>query len=266
MYNAKPTGKFELTPLYDKLESHLRALNTLAVTPEQISEFVFPMVESSLLEEILIAWQRSPYYQMDETIPILKGKSTKTELDFLMEFLSNEAESEIQRKIVRAGFESTQKTVESQASKQKPYKTKLMTDTTPVSAAGLCVKQQKACVFCSYPHNTVDCRKFGKYTHEEKLEKLSKAKTCFKCLTPHHRANDCRNTVECSQCHEDTHVKQMCKRLAKENKTKPVTESVKNKTVTDTVTALNTDSCQAEVFLKTVLVRITGQKGSQSFV
>ncbi len=51
--------KVPLSQLFDKLESHIRALESLGVTDEQTSEFLFPMVESALPEDILIAWQRS---------------------------------------------------------------------------------------------------------------------------------------------------------------------------------------------------------------
>lgn len=51
--------RFELTQHYDKLESHIRALEPLGITDEQTSAFLFPIVESSLPESILIAWQRS---------------------------------------------------------------------------------------------------------------------------------------------------------------------------------------------------------------
>lgn len=57
--NVKTNDKIPVTALFDKLESHLRALESLDITVDQTSVFLFPMVESSLPEDILIAWQRS---------------------------------------------------------------------------------------------------------------------------------------------------------------------------------------------------------------
>lgn len=79
-----------LTKLYDNLKSHLRALESLGVTTEQTSEFLFPMVESSLPEEILIAWQRSANFGKDGTTE----QPPKTELDFLMQFLKQEVDND----------------------------------------------------------------------------------------------------------------------------------------------------------------------------
>jgi len=47
-----------LSLLYDKLESHLRALETLRETTNTCSAMLFPLVESCLPEEVLRAWHR----------------------------------------------------------------------------------------------------------------------------------------------------------------------------------------------------------------
>jgi hypothetical protein len=44
-----------LSSLYDKLESHLRALETLGVTTNTCSAVLFPLVESCFPEEFLTA-------------------------------------------------------------------------------------------------------------------------------------------------------------------------------------------------------------------
>lgn len=84
--NSKQTKKIQLSVLYDKLEAHLRALESLGVTHEQTAEFLFPMIESSVSEDILVAWQRSPLSRQDGS----KCVPVKTESDFLMksDFLS----------------------------------------------------------------------------------------------------------------------------------------------------------------------------------
>ncbi|GFT21336.1 uncharacterized protein TNCV_3816211 [Trichonephila clavipes] len=48
----------DLPSLYDKLESKIRALESLGRTQEKNGDFLSPFVESSLPEEILIAWER----------------------------------------------------------------------------------------------------------------------------------------------------------------------------------------------------------------
>jgi len=57
--NSKRGDKtLDLAKHYDTLESHLGALETLGVGIELASEFLYPMVESSLPDDLLIAWQQ----------------------------------------------------------------------------------------------------------------------------------------------------------------------------------------------------------------
>ncbi|GLV33356.1 hypothetical protein CBL_20104 [Carabus blaptoides fortunei] len=58
------------------------------------------MVESSLSENTLLAWQRSSFCGRDGS----KEDPPKSELDFLMVFLKQEIEHETQRKLAREGF------------------------------------------------------------------------------------------------------------------------------------------------------------------
>ena len=55
-YQAKEV--ISLSLLYDKLESHLRELETLGVSTNMCSAMLFPMVEACLPEEVLRAWHR----------------------------------------------------------------------------------------------------------------------------------------------------------------------------------------------------------------
>ncbi|GFY47683.1 uncharacterized protein TNIN_428211 [Trichonephila inaurata madagascariensis] len=49
---------FYLPSLYDELESKIRALESLGRTQEKYGDFLSPLVESCLPDEILIAWER----------------------------------------------------------------------------------------------------------------------------------------------------------------------------------------------------------------
>jgi len=132
----KSGEKFELSKHFDQLESHLRALETLGVSAEQTSKFLYPMVESSLPDNILIAWQRSPHYSSDSN----DTEEQKTELTSLMEFLARKAASEIQRKTVREGF-----TRDGKLKNMKPTMGKGEEELqTPITAAGLLATDNSA--------------------------------------------------------------------------------------------------------------------------
>ncbi|GFV74553.1 uncharacterized protein TNCV_5129951 [Trichonephila clavipes] len=48
----------DLPSHYDELESKIRALKSLGRTQEKYGDFLSPLVESCLPEEIFIAWER----------------------------------------------------------------------------------------------------------------------------------------------------------------------------------------------------------------
>lgn len=54
----KPEGKTKLASLYDKIESQLRALESLGVTTDKCNAMLYLLVESTMPEELLRAWQR----------------------------------------------------------------------------------------------------------------------------------------------------------------------------------------------------------------
>ncbi|CAG9784504.1 unnamed protein product [Diatraea saccharalis] len=78
--------------LYDQLMTHLNALESLKVTKEKYEAMLYPLVESALLENILMVWSR-------EKIVIDDSKLTQ-----LLEFLIREAEAEERIKLTRANF------------------------------------------------------------------------------------------------------------------------------------------------------------------
>ena len=85
--NVSKHKSTSLTAMYDEPESHLRALETLGVTQEQSAASLYPLVESSLPEEIVKAWQRSAmsgYEQSDSEKPV------DERLKSLMKFLRME--------------------------------------------------------------------------------------------------------------------------------------------------------------------------------
>lgn len=58
--NVNAKQKIPLESLVLQLDFHLRALETLKLEDADPATWLFPLVESSLPEEILLAWQRSP--------------------------------------------------------------------------------------------------------------------------------------------------------------------------------------------------------------
>lgn len=242
--NIRSNEKVALTKLYDNLESHLRALESLDVTSEQTSEFLFPMVESILPEDILIAWQRSANFGKDGA----NENPPKTELDFLMQFLKQEVESEQQRGLARAGFSSMYN------KQQDNYKKN--TTSKVATAASLYVGEVISCIFCGKSHVSHECCKAVDMSLKEKRDILNEKKVCHKCLK-NHRSPKCRGWLKCTGCSKP-HYHLMCP------------DSLKNKERQNQVSpSANYNSILSttgvkQVLLKTLLVKIKTRFGTKT--
>ncbi|GFX84613.1 uncharacterized protein TNCV_724211 [Trichonephila clavipes] len=85
-----------MTSLYDKLESYLRALETLGVTTEKCASILYPMVESCFQDDVLKAWDRSA--------TSATSTDAKERLTSLMTFLEAETVGEERINLAMAGF------------------------------------------------------------------------------------------------------------------------------------------------------------------
>ena len=93
-----------LSSLYDKLVTHLRSLESLGVTTAKCAAMLLLLVESSLPEDLLRAWQRSdkgreePADNDDASLP------RKDRLTRLIEFIESEVKGELRISLAKRGF------------------------------------------------------------------------------------------------------------------------------------------------------------------
>ncbi|UYV84635.1 hypothetical protein LAZ67_X002927 [Cordylochernes scorpioides] len=59
--NVRAKGKMSVVKHYDRLETQLRALETLGVARDKFAAMLYPLVESALPEDTLRVWERSQY-------------------------------------------------------------------------------------------------------------------------------------------------------------------------------------------------------------
>ncbi|GFX36242.1 uncharacterized protein TNCV_2065801 [Trichonephila clavipes] len=109
--------KTDLSALYDELEGKLRSLESLGRTQEKYGDFLTPLVESCLPEEILMTWERKRNTETDD-----KGSRT---LEHLMTFLRLEVQVEEMVQVAKSGFGTPIRKKDSPTERVKP--TELMT-------------------------------------------------------------------------------------------------------------------------------------------
>lgn len=96
--NASEGKKVNLSAVYDQISAHIRCLESLGIEMDKLSVFLYPLVESSLSEETLRAWQRSSLNRERS------GDIDDDDLDKLLKFLRLEVEGDGDISLAIKGF------------------------------------------------------------------------------------------------------------------------------------------------------------------
>lgn len=197
--NVTSTEKLPLSQLFVRLESHLRCLAELSLDKADPATWLFPLVESSLSEETLRAWQRSSQSKVDGSglIP------PKSRLDLLMEFMKSEVQCEQQISLAQQGFSSRERPETSSVerrNKPKPRMSFMKKTGDFPTAAGLINLQSSACGVCGKAHETEKCYQFRRMNLPERLRVVKEKRLCYQCLSVGHMKRYCQANVKCSVC------------------------------------------------------------------
>ncbi|GBL91791.1 hypothetical protein AVEN_71424-1, partial [Araneus ventricosus] len=241
--------KISLPILYDELEGKLRALESLGKTQEKYGDFLTPLVESCLPEEVLIAWERSRTNESET-------KNSRS-LSDLMAFLHGEVRSEEMILPARSGFEDKQcgkKEISIVSEKQtgSPTAAALVS----LSSSG---KRNSNCIFCNGRHPGFKCFDARKMTRQERLHILLKKGACFTCLYKSgHISKFCdkKSRIKCKLC-SDPHYEIMCKRYNSKNVQNNM--DVGDHSSNSEVALSNAGIGRHTVYLQTLEVVIRGQ-------
>lgn len=184
--NATKGSSVDFLDLYPKLSSYIRNLEELQVTSDKCEEVLYPLVESCLPEDILLAWQRNSSYE--------------EKLEKIMDFLKNEVNNKMDRSLAKMEF--TNAAVVDK--KQKVNKEKQADPPAAVAFMNANAQDKKkfSCAFCGDTrHETQECGKAkAEMTMEQKMAVLKEKKCCFRCLRTGHFTPKCRKFVRCCIC------------------------------------------------------------------
>ena len=191
--------KTSLAFLYNKLETHIRALESLGVTTEKCAAMLLPLVESALPEEALRTWQRSA--------KSVESKETNDRLANLLKFVGDEVQNEERINMAIAGFSLNKDSEKSKPAHEKVKNVRV----TPTATDLLTTKheRQAECIFCKDCHESQDCGKAKKMSLKERRDIVKDSNSCFNCLRKGHIYKRCRTHVKCAWC-DKKHVLLMC--------------------------------------------------------
>ncbi|GBN95027.1 hypothetical protein AVEN_26432-1, partial [Araneus ventricosus] len=243
------TGKNapDLATLYDMLETKLRALESLGRTKEKFADFLEPLVESCLPENVLRAWERSRISESTE------DATSQRSLEKLMCFLRHEVESEEIIRLAREGFGkdrgsgAIRKDCQKSVYKDEPTAATLISSTTGAKLN---------CIFCDRPHLSQDCQRLSDMSYEDRKSQVIRKRCCLVCLKVGHLAKRCHSSVRCLIC-KRRHYPLLCPDLRKE---KESNLSSKDRTADteqrSTETLLTNLPSEHEIYLKTIMIRL----------
>lgn len=257
----------DICVLYDRLETQLRALETLGVTSDKCSAMLFPLIESCLSPELLSAWQRSASFDTcredDPTLTPLEQR-----LKGLMAFLRREVENEerINRATEAFGLAGGSGQSKGERNVQKRTKDRSGGEST---ALDLLNTNTTGCIFCSGEHASESCFKAQQISLEKRRETVSKKRGCFRCLKIGHQAKQCRKHLKCLVCNR-SHVVLMCPAIPAEKSHGPKALSdaaervLKNDEVVKEPALANYTQCPDQVFLQTLSLTLKGPQGQKT--
>ncbi|GFW98925.1 DUF1758 domain-containing protein [Trichonephila clavipes] len=237
---------------YDELEGKLRALESLGRTQERFGDFLAPLVESCLPEEVLMTWERNRNHH--ELSDNTAGKNIRSPLENIMTFLHQEVQGEEMVVLSRTGFASNNVT------RKKEYVCTPLNEISGDSATAAALVSFKStdnkvtCIFCDKPHPSHKCFLARKMSLDEKLKILYKKGACYSCLTKSNhisRQCDLKSELKCNFC-SLSHYNIMCRKKLDKHL------SVKNSP--STITPSNQCSRDRTVYLQTLCVIARGRE------
>ena len=184
----KHDGKGSLRPIYTKLRTNIRALESLGVNTEAYSLFLIPIVCSKISRDLNKRW----YKKNDESIKNL------------LQFIQDEVESTESAIYLEEAFAAT-----SHAPEKKRYEQRQMQPSKPTTASALHTNTQKYCFYCQIDnHDTQNCKNLGKLSSRGVLEFLNSHNLCYCCMKFGHPARRCYHKVNlvCKICHSNHHT------------------------------------------------------------
>ena len=252
IHNASPgEKKLKLSDLYDKLESYLRALESLGRTKDKFADFLNPLVESCLPEELLRAWERKKGNEKDS------GKK----LTALIDFVRQEVNSEEMFAIARTGFGRDPESSEKGNRRSFPSRREKTPTAASLVATGANKYEAKAaikspqCLFCDKGHKSQDCYSTRTMSVADKKKIVESKKACGVCLNLGHRPSNCRSRHRCILC-GDRHFPIVCEKSFKRDQVNSGDNSAPT-----TSNSLANQSVMANVLLMTILVKVEDARG-----
>ncbi|UYV84444.1 hypothetical protein LAZ67_X002193 [Cordylochernes scorpioides] len=266
LQNMRADGKMSVVKLYDRLETQLRALETLGVARDKFAAMLYPLVESALPEDTLRVWERSQY--------TVSGRGVQDKLTQLMTFLKTEVKGESRVNMAKAAFkiDNNQDAKDDRSNRKSLSKKNTGSKMPTATDLANTTQMRNNCIFCGNGHPSQECYSGQPMHLPEKKDKAKGNNACFWYLLPGHGFKKCRIKPRCPVC-GGKHYPIMCPTLEAQKtshlqkaelKVSGESPATKQETANQfTSTTLN-NATVGGVYLQTLIVKISGPKGKHN--
>ncbi|GFU83468.1 integrase catalytic domain-containing protein [Trichonephila clavipes] len=247
-------NKSDLSSLFDKLKTRIHALDSLGLIKNKYADILVPLVESALQVDVVKLWERQQHLSTDKD-------QGKTDLDLLMEFMKNEADSEFRVKITREIFNPDKVNNKKNVNQYSESKTVVSTACEFLTANDNSKSIDNSrkfknliIVFCDKLHAYDSCNVVSNMNLEFKKDILKRKNACFLCLKRFHRANQCEKVINVIYVKKRHFI--LCPDLhSNKLDTLSYRENEENK-----ISTLNSHVQLSDVYLQTLVVKLCNGK------
>ncbi|UYV76813.1 hypothetical protein LAZ67_14002088 [Cordylochernes scorpioides] len=248
LQNVRAEGKISVVKLYDRLETQLRALETLGVARDKFAAMLYPLVESALPEDTLRVGERSQY--------TVSGRGVQDKLTQLMTFLKTEVKGESRVNMAKAAFKIDNNQDAKDDRSNRKYLSKKNTGSKMPTATDLAntTQMRNNCIFCGNGHPSQECYSASGCIYQRRKIRLKGRMFVFgACFLATHSRNAGLSHVVLSA---ERSITPLC--VSGE---RPAT---KQETANQFTSATLNNASVGGVYLQTLIVKISGPKGKHN--
>ena len=169
----------QLRKIYDKINVHVRGLDSMGMSPESYGNLLIPIIMSRMPKEIAMQVARITSEEVWNITEIL-------------EIICREIEAaEISSRIIAA----------EKKTEQKPAKHATGTTKAFVSKG---TRRKVNCYFCDGEHYSDSCQNITDV--KDRKNRLIEQRRCFVCLRQNHVSKNCKSNMRCRKCNRRHHT------------------------------------------------------------
>ena len=207
----------KLRNIYDKLESYVRSLQNVGVSPDTYGSFLAPVVMSKIPQELRILISRDMPSGEWKLEPLLKIFNTELQL---------------REKCVLVGGTGRIEQYFNQRDKGK-HSNSYHSSTAALLTENKSIQSKEGpwCTFCYGNHPSANCSVVTNITARKQI--LRRRGKCFKCLKTGHLVKDCKSGKSCYSCGNNHHTS-ICESRNKPEAQSPVSRPYATSTLQPT--------------------------------